>query len=148
MRRERVPERVADDPLGDARALDGFMHCSLHDRLVKMVAEFAARLFIAPSPARREHPLPSPLRRGALELSLQRRWHPYLSESGCQILLMPRSDLHHVLVEQAAGLAWQHRPPVALSLRISHHNLVSREIEILHTQRQCLEQTQPRAIQQ
>src|SRR5713101_6904167 len=53
-----------------------------------------------------------------------------------------------MLMEQFHCSLWQHRPPVPLSLRVANHNLSSREIEILHAQRQSLQQPQSRSVQQ
>jgi hypothetical protein len=97
VRSEGVPEGVTTCVLVDAHLPNGLLYCSLHRRLVEMMAPFSPASGISGRPRRGEEVLPREFMRRAPILSLEGVGHPDLTAARGEILSMNSSRQLHLI---------------------------------------------------
>lgn len=124
-----MAERVAAHPLGDPGAKGRRLHRALQDGLVQVMPAALAGQTVDVDARGRERPLPGPLaaRVGVLRAEGPRQLDPAGARLEIDLMLVP----DHNEVPQHP-----------------HHDLVAREIDVLHAQAGALEQAEPCAIEE
>jgi len=148
MRRERVAQRVTARGLRDAGGADGGLHRALDGGFVEVVAALAIVARIEVATRRGEDPLPAPLAWRGRVLAVERVRNRDASRAVAQITLEHSAGVRELAAQGLDAATRQRRHPILASLAATHADLASLEIHVLHTQRQRLEQPEPRAVEQ
>ena len=134
--------------LDDAGALCGQRHRLLDRAVAQVVAVHPAAARVGRTMGTGEHPLPTPGPRRLRVLQVQRAGQPHRAEALGEITLMQRTRASELLLQGRDQVLRQHRHPVLGALAVAHDDLAPRELDILDTQAQTLEQSHAGAVEQ
>ena len=149
MGREAVAQRVAARALGEPRLAHRARHRALHGRLVEMMAALDAGRRVAVARGRREDPLPGPRARCARKLARERIRQRHRAEAvAADRVRGARVRVRGAARSGASSEVGKRRHAILAPLAVAHADLVRREVEILHAQRERFEQPQTRPIEQ
>src|SRR5262245_31686495 len=139
---ERMPERVARGPLRDPGAAHGVLDGTLQHRLVKMMAPPLVGRALHVDARRREHRLPPPLAPGLgiLPAESPRQLDP--ARAPPEIALVLALDRVEMLGELGNHDRGQRGRSILAALAATHCDLVAREVDVLHTEAQGLEEAE------
>jgi len=147
VRRKTMPQGVATDGLRQAGPPPGITHRPLEQRLVQVMSKDAADIGINRQAVGRKDELPRPFAAGDRMAAREPRRQEGRAVPSAQIKLMHRPNQRETLLERFLEAPREHGDAVLHPLPLPDHNLMPREVQILHPQGNAFHQTQTTAVE-